>query len=59
MSDFRYPHITGRTNGEKIDQIVSFLRQLVDQLNYEDDAVPAENQEEILSAIHERLGIKE
>lgn len=35
MSNFSYPNITGRTDGEKIGQIVSFLRQLVDQLNFE------------------------
>lgn len=34
MMNFRYPNITGRTEEEKVTQIVSFLRQLVDQLNF-------------------------
>lgn len=33
MTHFRLPSITGRTDAEKIQQIHSFLRQLVDQLN--------------------------
>ena len=35
MSNFQYPNVTGKTTEEKVKQIVSFLRQLVDQLNYE------------------------
>lgn len=35
MSNFQYPNINGKTSEEKIGQIVSFLRQLVDQLNFE------------------------
>ena len=32
--DFRYPNITGASEKEQLTQIKSFLRQLVDQLNY-------------------------
>lgn len=32
--NFRYPNITGRTEREQIFQISSFLRQMVDQLNF-------------------------
>lgn len=32
--NIRYPKITGRTPEEKIAQMESFLRQLVDQLNW-------------------------
>lgn len=62
MSNFQYPKITGRTSEEKIGQIVSFLRQLVDQLNYEGTNQPsnvsAMEQEKLLAAIREQLGIK-
>lgn len=62
MSNFQYPKITGRTSEEKIGQIVSFLRQLVDQLNYEGTNQPsnvsAMEQEKMLAAIREQLGIK-
>lgn len=34
MIGFRYPNITGSTEREQIAQIKSFLRQLVDDLNY-------------------------
>lgn len=34
MTNIRYPKITGRTPEEKILQMESYLRQLVDQLNY-------------------------
>lgn len=34
MTNIRYPKITGRTPEEKIAQMESFLRQLVDQLNW-------------------------
>lgn len=62
MSNFQYPNITGRTNEEKIGQIVSFLRQLVDQLNYEGmnqetDKTNSVDQDKILAAIREQLGI--
>lgn len=29
----RYPNITGKTDAEKIAQIISWLRQLIDELN--------------------------
>ena len=62
MSNFQYPKITGRTSEEKIGQIVSFLRQLVDQLNYEGTNQPsnvsAMEQEKMLAAIREQLDIK-
>lgn len=32
--NIRYPKITGRTPEEKVQQMESWLRQLVDQLNY-------------------------
>lgn len=35
MMNIQYPNITGRTPEEQIGQIVSYLRQLADQLNYE------------------------
>ena len=34
MKDIRYPNITGRTEAERLRQMESYLRQLVDQLNY-------------------------
>lgn len=34
MIDIRYPHITGKTNEEKIDQLHRYLIYLTDQLNY-------------------------
>ena len=55
MSNYRYPNITGRTNEEKIGQIVSFLRQLVDQLNYEGASVSAEEINRKLEAIQDQL----
>lgn len=32
--NIRYPNITGKTPEEKLQQMESFLRQLVDQLNW-------------------------
>lgn len=32
--NFRYPNITGRTEREQIDQMKSYLHQMVEQLNY-------------------------
>lgn len=62
MSNFQYPNINGKTSEEKIGQIVSFLRQLVDQLNYEGmnqetDQSNSVDQDKILAAIREQLGI--
>ena len=34
MINFRYPSITGNSEREQLAQIKSFLRQLVDDLNY-------------------------
>ena len=34
MTNIRYPNITGRTPEEKMQQMESYMRQLVDQLNY-------------------------
>ena len=34
MKDIRYPNITGRTEEQRLRQLESYLRQLVDQLNY-------------------------
>ena len=34
MNDLRYPNITGRTEAQRLRQLESWLRQLVDQLNY-------------------------
>ena len=34
MTNIRYPNITGKTPEEKIQQMESYMRQLVDQLNY-------------------------
>ena len=34
MTNIRYPNITGKTPEEKIQHMESYLRQLVDQLNY-------------------------
>lgn len=34
MINIRYPNITGRTAEEKLVQMESFLRQLVDQVNF-------------------------
>ena len=45
MSNFQYPNITGRTTEEKVAQVVSFLRQLVDQLNFEGVDSPAGSQQ--------------
>lgn len=62
MSNFQYPNITGRTNEEKIGQIVSFLRQLVDQLNFEGaDTQTAQTIQEMgeqISDIQKNLGMK-
>ena len=33
-SNFRYPNVTGTTDRAKLEQIQSYLHQLVDQLNY-------------------------
>ena len=61
MSKFQYPNITGRSDGEKIGQIVSFLRQLVDTLNYEgQDAQIAQALQELtdkIAAIQDHLGM--
>lgn len=61
MSNFQYPNITGRTNEEKIGQIVSFLRQLVDQLNFEGaDAQTAQSIQEMgnqIADIKQNLGM--
>ena len=32
--NFRYPNITGRTEREQLDQMKSYMYQMVDQLNY-------------------------
>ena len=32
--NIQYPHITGGTPEQQIQQLVSYLRQLADQLNY-------------------------
>lgn len=62
MSNFRYPNITGRSDGEKIGQIVSFLRQLVDQLNFEGvDGQTAQALREMgdkITDIQKNLGMK-
>ena len=34
MINIRYPKITGKTPEEKLAQVESYLRQLVDQLNW-------------------------
>lgn len=34
MINIRYPKITGRNPEEKLKQVESYLRQLVDQLNW-------------------------
>jgi len=34
MINIRYPNITGRTAEEKLSQMESFLRQMVDQVNF-------------------------
>ena len=34
MTNIRYPNITGKTPEEKLQQMESYMRQLVDQLNY-------------------------
>lgn len=34
MTNIRYPNITGRTPEEKLLQMESFLRRLVDELNW-------------------------
>lgn len=34
MTNIRYPNITGKTPEEQIKQMESYMRQLVDQLNY-------------------------
>ena len=34
MINIRYPKITGKTSEEKLAQVESYLRQLVDQLNW-------------------------
>jgi hypothetical protein len=39
MKDIRYPNITGRTEEQRLRQLESWLRQLVDQLNYALDAL--------------------
>ncbi len=61
MNKFQYPNITGRSDGEKIGQIVSFLRQLVDTLNYEgQDAQTAQAVQELgdkIAAIQDHLGM--
>lgn len=34
MKNLRYPNITARTEAERLRQLESYLRQLVDQLNF-------------------------
>lgn len=41
---FRYPNITGKTKEEQLRQIIAFLRQLTDQLNWALNAVEAGTQ---------------
>lgn len=61
MKNFPYPNITGRTSEEKIDQIVSYLRRLVDELNYEaPDGQTAQEIRELgdqVAAIQQTLGM--
>jgi hypothetical protein len=45
MTNIRYPNITGRTDAEKLQQMESYLRQLVDQLNHTLMALEKENKE--------------
>jgi hypothetical protein len=35
MNQFEYPHITGSTTQERQEQIIRYLRSLVEQLNME------------------------
>ena len=44
MINIRYPKITGKTPEEKLAQMESFLRQLVDQLNWLLPQLEKENQ---------------
>lgn len=37
MRKFEYPHITGSTTWERQEQIIRFLRTLVEQLNMEEE----------------------
>ena len=37
MKKFELPHITGSTTRERQEQIIRFLRALVEQLNMEDE----------------------
>ena len=41
MIDLRYPNITGKTEGEQITQMKSYMHQLVEQLNWALNAVEA------------------
>ena len=34
MIDLRYPNITGKSEADRLRQLESYLRQLVDKLNY-------------------------
>lgn len=34
MTNIRYPNITGKTEAERIKQMESYMRYLVDQLNW-------------------------
>lgn len=34
MTNIRYPNITGKTEAEQIKQMESYMRYLVDQLNW-------------------------
>ena len=45
MSNIPYPNITGRTTEDKISQIISYLRQLADQLNFEGVDSPSGSQQ--------------
>ena len=45
MIEIRYPNITGRTEAERIQNMESFLRQLVDQLNMALSMLEKQNKE--------------
>ena len=57
MSDYRYPNITGKDSAEKLRQIESYLRQLVDKMNSESTSTSTYTQ--IYSAAKSGSGSKQ
>lgn len=57
MNHFRFPHITGRTDAEKIQQMHSYMRQLVQDLNFAMLELSKEDALAIEAGLHDRPGV--